>query len=141
MHLPSPKNFISLHHNGFAITNKARHGKRQAERLWHKFKTPFTRSHFRKQINFGNNIFFAAKCRYYTEKINNVKDNQKKLWKDLKNILHKNPVSILPESSSLKCLADSFAKFFANKITHIRSSFSNTPHVFVDFFPPPLGLL
>ena len=50
---------------------------------------------------------------------------KKKLWKELKSLLHKNPASVLPEPNSSKCFADPFADFFINKITRIRSPFSN----------------
>ena len=57
--------------------SKARSQKRQAERLWRKYKTTFTRSHFRKQINYCNSLISAAKRRIYTDTIKNVKNNPK----------------------------------------------------------------
>ena len=81
------------------------------------------RSIFRRQINYCNKIIADTKNKFYANSINSVKENPKKLWKELNNILHRNPVSTLPDSNCSKSLADTFSSFFSDKISHIRASF------------------
>ena len=127
-HAPPHKKTLSNHKNS---TTKwlnenilsARQSKRLAERRWRKNPTPVNRSIFRRQINYCNKIIADAKNKFYTNSINSVKENPKKLWKELNNILHRNPVSTLPDSNCSKSLADTFSSFFSDKISRIRASF------------------
>ena len=105
---------------------KARQSKRLAERRWRKDPSPVNRSIYRRQINYCNRLISDAKKQFYTNSINEVKENPKKLWKQLNNILHRNPETTLPDCSCNKSLADSFSSFFADKITRIRAMFPST---------------
>ena len=42
----------------------------------------------------------TAKNNFYKDQIENSKDNPKKLWQNINNILHRTPVAILPDHDS-----------------------------------------
>ena len=105
---------------------QAKKDKRQLERKWRKYKTPYDRSRFRKQVNYCNLLIRSEKNRQYKERIASGSDNPKKLWKELNHILHRTPEPALPKYDELSTLTESFSSYFIDKIQNIRSQF---PHV------------
>ena len=67
-----------------------------------------------------------AKRSYYSRQIDQYKDDQKGLFKMIKNLLHENHETPLPESPSLQQLTNDFGDFFCQKIELIRNSFGDT---------------
>ena len=90
-------------------------------------KNPVTRSKLRKQINHCNRLLSSSKSQYYSDLVQQSEGNSKKLWTELKKILHRTPVSVLPDHVSEKSLADSFSDFFISKISRIRDLFKDVP--------------
>ena len=99
--------------------------RRQLERRWKKTNSVFDRSRLRRQINLCNQILSKNKKQFYTDLIQENSNDPKKLWKELNNVLHRKPEMVLPDSHDPKSLANEFCSFFENKITRIRSGFSN----------------
>ncbi len=112
----------------------AKRQKRRLERIWRRTKSPADRSKFRRQVNRFNVLINSAKKDFYTNLINTNCDDSKKMWKSLNSVLHRKPVSVLPDGASNQSLADKFADFFVDKITRIRDAFpvSSAPNI-----PPP----
>ena len=90
------------------------------------YPTPLNRSRLTKQTNFCNRLISMAKSNYYTSVIPENSTDQRSLWKAFNKILHRHPVRLLPESPSLKQLAENFGRYFSNKISLIRSSFPSS---------------
>ncbi len=64
------------------------------------------KSRFRRQVNHYNNLVSKAKSDRYSDMINANSHKKKDLWKALNSILHRNKLSIPPDTSSLKDLAN-----------------------------------
>ena len=89
-------------------------------------------------------MLHKAKTQYYTDIVNDSKDDPKKLWQTMKAILHWGHVSVLPEYKSSEALADKFAEYFRNKIAKIQAAFPSnacfpvepgmTPCSYLDMF-------
>ncbi len=71
--------------------------------------------------------------------INANSHNKKDLWKALNSILHRNKLSILPDTSSLKDLANRFGQYFVDKIAKISATFPTSSNKTVDESLPPPG--
>ena len=105
---------------------EAKRLKRQFERLWRKYKTPFFKSRFRRQVNLCNRLAEKAKCQHYSNKISESKGDPKKLWGEINKILHRSNESVLP-SQPLAEACENFSQYFVQKIDKIRETF---PHTF-----------
>ena len=99
--------------------------RRKLERKWRKTKLCVDYQNFTKQRNKVNEMLKDAKRSYYSKQIYEHKDDQKGLFKMIKNILHENNETPLPESPSLQQLANDFGDFFCQKIELIRNSFDD----------------
>ena len=97
--------------------------KRRYERIWRRTRSHTDRSKFCEQVNKCNRILNDSKSKYYTNIVQENRNDPKKLWKCLNNIMHRIPVSILPEDSSDVSLANKFSNYFLDKINNIRSVF------------------
>jgi len=104
---------------------EAKRKKRSLERVWRKTRLEFDRKRFQKQIHLYNNLLSTAKSDFFTKIVSENKDNPKKLWSKLNILLHRTKVSILPDCSNIKELADSFGTFFREKIAKLRIVFSS----------------
>ena len=62
----------------------------------------------------------SAKETYYTDKINQCGDDQKKLFSILKELMHNKPNNSLPDHQSECELTERFNSFFVDKISKIR---------------------
>ena len=63
---------------------EAKRLRRALELKWRKCKTIYNRSAFRKQVNIVRHLLHKAKTQYYTDIVNDSKDDPKKLWQTLK---------------------------------------------------------
>ncbi len=138
--LKSKKSCVSIPWFDQAIV-EAKRVRRALELQWRKHKTSFTRSCFRKQVNVVSHMIAKAKRQFYTDSINDTKDDPKKLWKTLNTILHRKHESVLPEHSSAKSLADRFADFFIEKISKIQATFSSNETFQVNPSKAPVSFL
>ena len=78
-----------------------------------------------------------ARRQFYTDSVDANKDDPKKLWKTLNNILHRKPESVLPDCKTDKSLAERFSEFFVDKISKIRLTFpeiSYSPVIYDHFY-------
>ena len=112
--------------------------KRRFERIWRRSKSAFDRSKFRQQINKCNNIITKSKNKFYSDLIQNNLHNPKKLWQNLRSVMHRTRQSNYPDGLSDLSVAGNFCKFFESKIENIRSMFSacNTPIIGPRSVPP-----
>ncbi len=118
----------------------AKRQKRQYERSWRRNKTPLNRSKLRKQINYCNRHLEKSKSNFYSGLIKQNEGNPKKLWNELNKILHRTPVSALPDHVSEKSLANTFSDFFITKISKIRDLFTGVSPSAVSPDKPPKSL-
>ena len=79
-----------------------------------------------------------SKCDYYTRLLSNNFDNPRHMWNSVNKILHREKSKPLPDYTSLDTLCSSLSKFFADKITLIRSNVVTNDHSH-DFPEPPHG--
>ena len=68
---------------------------------------------------------FTKKKEYYSKKLK--EGNGRNMYKVVNKLLDKKQDTVLPEAKSDKELADSFVKFFAEKISKIREKFKESP--------------
>ena len=94
--------------------------------MWRKHKTQLNRSRLRKQIAWCNRLANKDKGSYYTNLIIAKSEDPKKLWQPLRKVWHHTSETVLLAHSSEKSLVDTFASFFANKISKIRDTFSTS---------------
>ena len=73
---------------------EAKRLRRALESKWRKCKTIYNRSVFSKQVNIVRHLLHKAKTQYYTDIVNDSKDEPNKLWQTLKAILHRGHVSV-----------------------------------------------
>ena len=94
-----------------------------------------------RHINFNLLISVCPNISYfvYANIILENSEDQKKLWKSLNNILHRFPAPSLPENISLKTICEKFSNFFLDKITIIRSKFSDNNEL--QNVHPPLDII
>ena len=102
---------------------EAKRKKRFLEKKWRRTKSLEDRSVFRRQVNLCNGLLYQAKCKFYTDLINDNQTDPKALWKQLNTVLHRTPVSVLPKDVSSASLANRFSTFFIDKIRNIHAGF------------------
>ena len=85
-----------------------------------------TTSRLRRQIAWCNHLMNTDKIVYYRKLISDNSHDSKKLWQELRKVLHRSHGTTLPTYESSKSLADHFASFFSNKIMTICESFSTS---------------
>ena len=130
-HAPMKKKNIPRHaETGFMNSDilKAKRLKRKYEWAWRRENSASNRSRYRAAINHYNFLLEKSKCNHYS---NIVAENQgypRALWNCFKKILHKSSVAVLPDCTNKTDLANTFCKFFYDKILKIRSTLhSSTP--------------
>ena len=112
--------------------------KRRLERVWRRSKSPIDRSKFRRQVNKCNSIINNSKTKFYSDLVQNNLHNSKKLWHNLRSVLHRGKKSVFPDGFSNLSLARKFSYFFESKIDTIRNTFStcNLPSIPPKVTPP-----
>ena len=104
---------------------KTKRDKRKLERLWRSTGSAVDRMLFRSKVHLFNQKMSHSKNDWYTKMIDENKDNPKKLWNSINQVLHRNEASPLPDCSDQTVLANDFGNFFNNKINKIRESFKS----------------
>ena len=108
---------------------EAKRLKRQLERRWRRTKSAIDRIRFNTQVCRCNKTMARAKNNWYTNMIEDNKHDPKKLWNSVNSILHRKPVSVLPDHSSVPTLAksDKISKVMAN-FTPVNNSYTDAPN-------------
>ena len=103
---------------------EAKQNKRRLERKWRKCKDAWSRRKFSEAVHYCNRVMSRAKNLWYTDLIDQNKNNPKKLWKSINQVLHRKKTTALPDFTSLHKLANSLGNFFKDKISRIMSTFT-----------------
>ena len=101
---------------------KAKRLKRKYERAWRRENSASNRSQYRAAINPYNFLLEKSKCNLYSNIVAENQGNPKALWNFFKKILHRSSVAVLPDYTNKTDLANTFCKFFYDKILKIRST-------------------
>ena len=100
----------------------ARKLRRVHERKWRHIRLEIDRQLYCNQRKKVNELINVAKIEYYSSQITDCSGDQKKLFKVVNGLLHQaKKTPVLPSSVSDAVLADSFSRYFSNKILNIRS--------------------
>ena len=105
---------------------KAKREKRRRERAWRKSKLEVHRQCFHEQCQLVNAMLLDAKTNFYTNKIQEIGNDQKKLFAAANTLLHFKNETKLPVHVSSFELAERFSTFFEEKIVDIRRELSVT---------------
>ena len=85
-------------------------------------------SRYQAAINHYNFLLEKSKCNHYSNIVAENQGNPKALWNCFKKILHRSSVAVLSDGTNKTDLANTFCKFFYDKILKIRSTLqSSTP--------------
>ena len=128
-HAPIMKKNITRHaETGFMNCDilKAKRLKRKYERAWHREYSASNRSRYRAAINHYNFLLEKSKCNHYSNIVAENQGNPKALWNCFKKILHRSSVAVLPDYTNKTDLANTFCKFFYDKILKIRSTLQSS---------------
>ena len=109
-----------------AHNTQAKREKRRRERAWRKSKLEVHRQCFREQCKLVNAMLLDAKTNFYTNKIQEIGNDQKKLFAAANTLLHFKNETKLPVHVSSFELAERFSTFFEEKIVDIRRELSVT---------------
>ena len=128
-HAPTKKKNIPRHaETGFMNCDilKAKRLKRKYERAWRCENSASNRSRYRAAINHYNFLLEKSKCNHYSNIVAENQGNPKSLWNSFKKILHRSSVAVLPDCINKTDLANTFCKFFSDKILKIRSTLQSS---------------
>ena len=112
----------------------AKRRKRKLEREWRKDNSAINRSRYRAAVNHFNRLVECAKTKHYSDMVRENEDNPKALWNSIKKVLHRSPKMVLPDYTTMNSLVNTFGRYFADKITKLRSGLLST-----DADPPVSG--
>ena len=133
-HAPMKKKNIPRHaKTGFmnCDTLKAKRLRRKYERAWRRENSASNRSRYRAVINHYNFLLEKSRYNHYSNIVAENQGNPKALWKCFKRILHRSSVAVLPDCTNKMYLANTFCKFFSDKIQcshqHHLQSLDQTP--------------
>ena len=87
---------------------------------WRHENSTSNRSRYRAPINHYNFLLEKSKCNHYSNIVAEKQGNPKTLWNCFKKILHRPSVAVLPDCTNKTDLANTFCKFFYDKILKIR---------------------
>ena len=103
---------------------KARRKLRSKERKLMKHNTPENELNFREEFDRFNLTLEKAQSEYFSSLISENDNNQSCLFKKLNRIMRRNKNNPLPEHLKPDDLANTFNKYFTDKIDTIRDSFN-----------------
>ena len=128
-HAPEQTRTVRIRPNSPWFTEEirlARHKRRQLERKWRQSRTEINRQIYQEQRLFLNKLISRAKVDYYSSCVTQCNGDQKKLFKVVNSLLHKNKKPVLPTCVSVNILVEDFSAFFHQKIATIRSEFNKS---------------
>ena len=96
-----------------------RRKRRSAERRWCKSRDPAAKEEYKNLRDCMNKLMKTKRTMYHQKALNGVKDDSKKLYGKINDLLGK-PNYVLPEHSDPQKLAEDFKCFFTNKVLNIR---------------------
>ena len=98
----------------------AKHERRRAERIWRRSKSEIHRQYFKEQVKAYNKLLLDTKKKYFNNKVNELQNDQNKLYRITHTLLGDSGETVLPEHTDSDKLASDFSKFFEDKIQAIR---------------------
>ena len=101
---------------------KAKQGRREAERKWKKTKLEIDRQIIRAKHNLVQKACASSKEQYYSNKIDENGNDSEEFFQISNSLLYKGKNDALPTHSSAGDLANRFADYVANKISKIRQA-------------------
>ena len=116
----------------------AKQSRRQAERLWRKTRLTVHHGMFREKCRLVCAQIQEAKKQYYLALITDSKNDARKLFGIVNNLLGRRKETVLPTNQPASELVDMFSKFFNDKIANIHRDIgsSNSSDSFGDLLPP-----
>ena len=102
-----------------------RRERRKAEKAFKKSKLTEDHEKFTALRKQTTDLAYTKKREYYQKKLN--EGNSKTMYSVVNKLLDKKQETVLPDATSDKELADSFVKYFSDKITKIRDKFKDVP--------------
>ena len=116
----------------------AKQSRRQAERLWRKTRLTVHHDMFREKCRLVRAQIQEAKKHYYLALITDSKNDARKLFGIVNNLLGRRKETELPTNQPASELVDMFSRFFTDKIANIHRDIgsSNSSDSFGDLLPP-----
>ena len=116
----------------------AKQSRRQAERLWRKTRLTVHHDMFRERCKLVSAQIQEAKKHYYLALITDSKNDARKLFGIVNNLLGRRKETVLPTNQPASELVDMFSRFFNDKIANIHRDIgsSNSSDSFGDLLPP-----
>lgn len=99
--------------------------RRKAERKWRSTGQESHLAEFKGRKNYVIFLMNESRCRFYTSLVEEHSNNQRELFRISKQLLKQNVGMKLPSCQNCYDLANEFDKFFAKKISDIRSELNN----------------
>ena len=128
-HAPVKRKQIRARPSAPWMTDEVRYAKRKkrrAERRWRAPKTPTNLALFRSQRNRVTYLMNKARQEYYRSFIDDISNDQRKLFKASKSLLNLAEGPTFPPCTDYQVLANEFGEFFVQKIAGIKSMISST---------------
>ena len=100
---------------------------RRCEHLWRKYKHEDLWETFKTARNIFKNTLRKAKCKFYSNKIQDCGNDTRRLFQIINTLTGSNLENPMPECDDDQQLADEFAEFIAEKIDRIRSDLDHYP--------------
>ena len=116
----------------------AKPSRRQAERLWRKTRLTVHHGMFREKCKLVCAQIQEAKKQYYLALITDSKNDARKLFGIVNNLLGRRKETVLPTNQPASELVDMFSRFFNYNIANIHRDIgsSNSSDSFGDLLPP-----
>ena len=114
----------------------AKETKRLFERIWRRNKSHVNRSQYMQKVHQYNRICMQAKSEFLKAKIQDNHHDPQKLWRVLRDVLHRLPAKMLPLINPPRLLADRFVEFFTEKICSTFPTSLKSQHIAPDSPPP-----
>ena len=125
-HAPLLENHVQMRPHTAWYKDDLRDAKQERQKhLWQKSKLEVHKQMFCEQCKLVNDMLLHAKTIFYSKKIQAIGKDQKKLFTTANTLLNRNNNTKLPTHESQSKLAESFATFFTEKISRIRSELSS----------------
>ena len=108
---------------------KLRRKRRAAERRWCKNRKPSDKEEYKRLRDAVNKMMKIKRLCYHRKTLMDAKDNPKKLYQRINNLLGK-PTNELPEHSNSSDLAEEFKTFFSDKVHNIKESIETVHNIY-----------
>ena len=102
----------------------AKRRRRYLERVWRRTRSSLDRSRYTKQLHICNRMMTKSKSDYYTSLLSNNSVNPRHMWNSVNKIIHREKSKPQPDYTSLDTLCSSFSKFFTDKWSQSRLSWT-----------------